>query len=447
MIILYWEHGRKHLYMNRSRFSFVMMAAVIFGIADTNAMEWIVNSNDSYSEAIRNVSFGDTVTIEVGLYVSCDQIILASNITIQASIALKVVIDCNRSSSHFRIFGENVRFQGITFVNGFSDLTGGCVSVFANGVIFKDCQFKQCRSIYGGGIYLSSAVRNATLFNLFVSGCKATFGGGLYADRSVGMLILGHLALETNTASDSGGGMYMAPRSKIEMNVRMSEIRGNSAEAHGGGFYGIGMSLSFSGENLFVNNVAKFGGGFFSNVNLVTFESNSSTVFKENSGSDSGGAMILVGGNVMYSQGYIRFEGIVAACPFHCSEQPLNSEQMILNFCSGNDAGKFGGAISMGGSSLITSALSTMVFEKNICRTGGGGSLHTQQYASLDLDGSFQFRNNSCLNGAGLNVYDSSGILRGRFLFEGKQCLKECIQVPDQNVNQETRRARVEAVQ
>jgi predicted outer membrane repeat protein len=284
----------------------------------TEAMEWIVDSNDSYAVAIQNVSFGDIVTVEEGIYMSCNQVIRASNVTIQALSVKQVFIDCNSSSSHLEILGENVRVQGITFVNGLSDKSGGCISVTGSGVIFQDCRFKRCRSaLRGGGIFFSSAAGNATMFNLEVTNCKAGFGGGLFADRFVRLMMRGRIVFQENTASD-GGGIFFAASSRIEMVVRSSEIRGNIAQGIGGGFCLAGASISISGDIDFVNNSALSAGALYLWTSLATFEPGSKILFRNNWCGQSGGAMLLVGATVLYSRGSIIFEGNIATSHFHC---------------------------------------------------------------------------------------------------------------------------------
>jgi predicted outer membrane repeat protein len=302
-------------FSNRSRFSAALtqtlVIILIFRIVGTEAFEWVVSSNYSFAEAIRNLTFGDTVIVGGGIYLSCNHVITASNITIQALPYVKVIIDCNRSGSHLLIYGNHVRVQGITFVNGFSNLVGGCVQVYAKGVVFQDCRFELCTSSFGGGIFLSSAAGNVTLINLEVLGCRAGFGGGLGVDNMVRVLIRGRLKLEANTVSGSGGGIYLAPRSVVEVDVQTSVIRGNRATGFGGGVYLESAYISISGEISFVNNSAMNAGALHSEASLVKFESGSTVNFVQNSCGQNGGAVFLRGGSALYSGSSVRFEGIV----------------------------------------------------------------------------------------------------------------------------------------
>jgi predicted outer membrane repeat protein len=119
---------------------------------------------------------------------------------------------------------------------------------------------------------------------------------------------------------------------------------------------------------------------------------------------------------------------------------------MIL-FCSGNNAGSTGGAMMIQGSSLITYALSAMIFDRNKCSNGGAlQGLGDSVRASLDLDGSFQFRNNSAINGGGLYSYRCNVILRGQFFFEGTHFFLGSTPIPDEEITQAIRRSHSEEV-
>ena len=292
-------------------FAVVIATISIFHI---EAMEWIVNSNNSYADAIRNVAFGDTVTLKDGLYMGCNQVIRVSNITIQALSVLKVVIDCNSSSSHLIIVGENVRVQGIAFVNGFSTDWGGCVGVFGNGVILQDCRFERCRSSYGGGIFLSSAATISTIFNVEITGCNAALGGGLFADQFARLMAYGHIILKENTASELGGGIYLNTSARLEMDVQRSEFLGNRAIRYGGAlFAAAGSRIWMSGEHNFVKNSASQSGALHFEMNFATFETGSTINFRENWSGNGAAALLLISGSGVHSRGCVSYIGMIAA--------------------------------------------------------------------------------------------------------------------------------------
>jgi hypothetical protein len=80
------------------------------------------------------------------------------------------------------------------------------------------------------------------------------------------------------------------------------------------------------------------------------------------------------------------------------------------------------GALLIQDSRIITYAVSTMVFEANICNRRA--VLHGENSA-LDLDGSFQFRNNTGWDGGGMSGYSCNFVLRGQFLFEGERSFSD----------------------
>lgn len=101
------------------------------------------------------------------------------------------------------------------------------------------------------------------------------------------------------------------------------------------------------------------------------------------------------------------------------------------------------------GSTLLTNVQSTMVFENNKCGNAGAGilGLGDNNYTILELNGSFQFRNNSSLNGGGLHFQNSRIVLGGQFLFEGSRNTFsfDCC-ISDEDDNQVTGRATLEEV-
>lgn len=229
----------------------------------------------------------------------------------------------------------------------------------------------------GGGLYLAPDGRDISVINSTITGNTAGINGGGISMGYGGLLLKGGI-LSGNTA-DSGGGIFVQVRSgktstitgtKIlnntatvsngggiqfdgsgsataTFNVLKSTIAGNRAITDGGGISATnGGTLNLTGDTLFANKAALFGGGVLTSgsaASTVILNVTAST-FTENTAGGGGG--IFAGG-----------EGAVT----------IAKSKLIANHATNNVAG--GAYLRSASPITITSTL----FSKNSTVSTGGG--------------------------------------------------------------------------
>ena len=123
---------------------------------------------------------------------------------------------------------------GGVFAQGTFELTGGSIT--------------HCSALSGGGVHIHSAT--TTLNGGTIKDCSASYGGGVYIARISSTLKMINGSIESCTASNWGGGVYINNR----MTMTGGSITGCTADA-GGGIYNYDILTLTSGT--VCNNTAK----------------------------------------------------------------------------------------------------------------------------------------------------------------------------------------------
>lgn len=130
-----------------------------------------------------------------------------------------------------------------SFTNCQGGGNGGGLSVKGHSAVLSNLDFSSCTAQgNGGGLAIDttdnnslSAVR-APVSDITVTGCVATNGGGI-ALLGPGWVTLKNVALNDNTATVSGGGLYFGSAVEDVTLDGTHEITGNEAGASGGGWF------------------------------------------------------------------------------------------------------------------------------------------------------------------------------------------------------------------
>ena len=300
----------------RFRLATFLFAASIWtqGVAE----EWIVDSNTSLAYALQRLSQGDTVTVMGGNYSgeSCNLTVKVSNVAIKAHSPNSVIINCNMMARHLNIDGRNVEVQGISFNNGFSQVSGGCVVVNQPGCVIRDCRFSYCSTVdSGGGIMLRRTATNSSIINSEFIQCSAWFGGAIYVESGSDLMISGSFYSQESTATEKMVSIFAGDENRSASNL-LGRIIGNSAKIKGGAMYvGEGAKLTFSGLLLFRNNSATLngppsaGGALYASGSSVVFSVHSNLTFEDNICAGFGGAIALLNRSSCQMQGSISLTG------------------------------------------------------------------------------------------------------------------------------------------
>ncbi|MGD9634840.1 MAG: choice-of-anchor Q domain-containing protein [Pirellulales bacterium] len=257
--------------------------------------------------------------------------------------------------------------------------------------------------MYGGGLYFRPTQETAAsallaVTNLTITGNKATRGGGIAAGfgtqgANLGTLIVNGGSIQDNTASSTGGGIYMRIGN---LTVNGTTIAGNSAGNNGGGVAGPtvagqNIQMTFDGATLRDNRAANTGDI-----------------------GDGGGIWLSSGGSAsVLSLTRTQVVGNTARRGGGIYRNGASSQSSMLiasSVVSGNiGTGAGGGLYNLGG--LVAIANST--FESNRVtgnvRTSGGGAIFNRQADLLVTNTTIS--GNTAMQSLGGGIYHSGGDL------------------------------------
>jgi predicted outer membrane repeat protein len=374
--------------------------------------------------AVNNSKNGDIIYVEPGFYKGNENsnITIDHNLTILGKNSNKIGIDVNNTKINSTTNTKNIFFSSdvvldaekqnnfftiednvsltlsnLTFINGFSQNTGGAItnkgnltidfSSFSNNTVTKPTNndegnwydhphdtpedlenLSDKTKGLGGAIYSTNqlhilnsnfdtniagkACRGGAIFNsgekidinntLFKLNIASDGGGAIYSEN--GMLSIDYSTFELNSAStyasSSGGGAIYAENTniKIDSSIFMLNI---ASKSYGGAINNKDSSLT-SNNNYFISNIADGGdgGAIYSLRNIKT--SINGNLFTLNNASADGGAI------------------------YHKASKSFNLEKSVFV----NDSANRGGAIYFGDSEEINSANSAFI--NNSCNSEGG---------------------------------------------------------------------------
>ena len=250
---------------------------------------------------------------------------------------------------------------------------GGIFASFGNTIImYGDCHFANNYATNdGGGIYADmfsdvSFQRDST----FINNSAQQHGGGLYINES-NVTFANSSKFEWNSAV-SGGGIYVLLTTDTDVFSNVSLHRNttfmhNSAKDTGGAIHAdFGTFLKITGISVFGNNSAHRGGSLYGS-RWCQFEFSGSILFENNSASDTGGGIYIVGIGFNIHNFIFRNNKAVKAGAVY-------AEACILKFTGynifeNNFAQNHGGVILMTRSTILFSGFN--IFQNNTAHDGG----------------------------------------------------------------------------
>ena len=268
-------------------------------------------------------------------------------------------------------------FNGCSAING----GGGNICNYQDGIlILKDsCEIFRGTAQTGGGIfsYGKLQIMDGALIN---RNTATTSGGGIYISSinssDINLLIGAQII---NNSAPAAGGLYAGTNTDILNNTIIS--RNNATGGNGGGIY-IHTGANANFDNTFIqvsNNTASMhGGGIF-------MESNAQTKFLTNVEIENNESINGNGGGVYLTDGFIVFNG--------CN-------------IKSNKANLHGGGIYSGAILFLTSTQCS----DNRATTQNGGALYMNN-TNATINTGCSFTNNKALLGKGAAVYNGTGLL------------------------------------
>ena len=179
-------------------------------------------------------------------------------------------------------FGSEMqcKFDGISFIDGYSDSNGGAFSLKAGTWAFTDCKFSGNESSANGGVMYFSTGGSATFDNCGFSDNKSTaeqgLGGCIYCGSSTSAL-----AITVDGGTISGNTAYRGGficSYNADATFNNVTFNGNEVTGGGGAIYTNTAPKFTLNDCIFTENKANFGGAVNAsgtlNVNGCTFENN-----------------------------------------------------------------------------------------------------------------------------------------------------------------------------
>jgi hypothetical protein len=177
-------------------------------------------------------------------------------------------------SSSTIISGNSASFQGGGIWNGGVMTVSGCTisgnsATYGGGIynaatltVTDSSTISGNSATYGGGIYNANAFfpgGSVTVRDTVLTGNSAIDGGAIYNDAGATLDIKGSSTLSSNTASDSGGGIYNLGMATVEE----STLSGNTAGSKGGGIYNAASGTLTVKNSTVLNNTAPSGADIY----------------------------------------------------------------------------------------------------------------------------------------------------------------------------------------
>ncbi|MGL0909663.1 beta strand repeat-containing protein, partial [Faecalibacterium wellingii] len=340
---------------------------------------------------------------------------------------------------------SNVTLTGSTLDGNVStDKTngqGGAIVAYGAGDITLDSTtITNNDAAVGGGLFSLGVAASDTHITLrnntkFI-GNTAASGAGIYLMRSSGNNILLELtdsAIDNNTASNLGGGIFAYDGAQI--NANKASFNGNKA-ANGAGMYLYGLNNKVMAEltdSFIDNNIASdWGGGIFA-YNGAEVKANNTSI-SNNKGGNAGGLLVWNNSSAELSNGskvcgntatngngggVYAINGTVTATDCDISDNDAgqyngggicaqNSALTLEKNTLNRNKSKSGGAIWMNASDA---ELSGNTITHNTA-TGNGGGIYSEQRSTIDLRTGALYNNHAGTAGDDMYLNNTTLILR-----------------------------------
>jgi len=317
------------------------------------------SNEHTLSKAIQSASDGDIILLANGTHMCTETILIDKDITIQSN-AKGCTIDFLQKGqfkfvqndsklAYIKFIGadntavicENAspEFEACTFTNN-SGEKGGAVYCKEGEPVFRLCYFNENNAQNGGALYLDENA-NATLKGCLVYTNTANeSGGGIYAHKASPTFSLVNINFNS-AATRNGGGLFIS--NVKEINTQLITLKQNSANnGNGGGLY-IENSPSISLKGDMIENSAKNGGGLYiensPSISLKGYE------IVENLADDGAGIYITDSDASVVQQCKICANEAKSENGGAIYIKNSNSTQLINLLVSENEAQKDGGGV------------------------------------------------------------------------------------------------------
>jgi hypothetical protein len=313
---------------------------------------------------------------------------------------------------------------------------GGGVHVKSGSVVLTSGKIVgNAASFYGGGVYVSGGILGDGILDQMADGIiahnTADYGGGVYVSGGNATLSGGEVL--SNTASQSGGGLFVTSGGNVELSG--GEILSNTATSHGGGVFveisasvfsqttgstiaynmadcggGVcvtGGNAALSGGEIISNTATSHGGGVFVSSGNATL---SGGQILSNTAEDDGGGVYVKYANAIFTQagnstiahnaanyggGVYVYEG----------NATLSGGEIISNTATSHGGGVF---VYDGSATLHSGQILS-----NTATFGGGGVSVAADSAVFTQTGNSIIAHNAANYGGGVYVEDGSAMLSG----------------------------------
>jgi len=285
----------------------------------------VSNLNDSGAGSLRQAILDangmagpDVVDFQAGLSgtitLTGGELAVKDSVSIQGPGAASLTVSGNNSSRVFYLYDSanliDVGISGLTITGGSATNGGGILDTDENLVLDQVAIQGNTASGNGGGVWFSGLNGSLTVTRSTISGNVATDGAGVFLQQSGAPNLIQDTILAGNQASDDGGALaFDDPQSPIS--IERSTIAGNDAGDRGGGIDlqdPNGGTLTLRETTISGNDAAAGGGiSFVAPYNLLSLEN--TTVSGNDATAGAGGGIAI---SSLYAGALIRHSTIAS---------------------------------------------------------------------------------------------------------------------------------------
>jgi hypothetical protein len=244
--------------------------------------------------------------------------------------------------------------------------TGGGIHLYKGTCTLTNVIIQECKAPKGGGMCVNAGTLTITGGSFTKNKATGTGtniqGGAIYSEGGSltlkGCMIGGNTSDEGNTAK-KGGGIYLK---NVTLTMEGVTVKNNKALTQGGGIYLAGGELKIPGGNTIADNSiidngnSEAGGGIYVEKGMLTLDGG--IIFGNSANANKGGGVYLKAGTFTMNSGEIK-----------------------------NCSAKYGGGVSLAGTSTFTMTGGTITGCKADVEGGKGGGIYTELKTKLTLEG------------------------------------------------------------
>ncbi|XP_064388865.1 uncharacterized protein LOC135336917 [Halichondria panicea] len=209
----------------------------------------------------------------------------SGNVSISDSILEKN--SAKRNGGAIDTYSGSVSISNSTLTNNIADRSGGAIGVYSSSVSISDSTLTNNRAVANGGLIHCDLGSTVSISDSMLKNNTATSGGGIFLRVST-LSVNEPIKINLNTAHQDGAGIY-AHSSRVDFQSASANIRSEIVDniaGNGGGIYAVATTIKLTHSHVSIgsNTATASGGGVFlrQSSRLYLFKKDHEHVAKKN---------------------------------------------------------------------------------------------------------------------------------------------------------------------